>query len=167
MNWEAIGAIGELAGAAGVIMSLLYLAVQIRRQNVESRLGSMNELIHQRNAFYGAVADNQGLATIWVKGIENFDALDPIERSRFIADVARTFMSTEGLLHQKLQGRLDQSMWSAVDRTTRDFCNCAGVKTFWSLRHHWYSDEFNAYISPYIDSDAEKDVFLDSYGMQA
>ena len=30
MNWDAIGAIADLVGAAGVIASLLYLAVQVR-----------------------------------------------------------------------------------------------------------------------------------------
>ena len=30
MNWEAIGAIGEAVGAAAVVASLLYLAVQLR-----------------------------------------------------------------------------------------------------------------------------------------
>jgi hypothetical protein len=35
MNWEAIGAIGEVVGAAGVIASLIYLAAQIR-QNTRS-----------------------------------------------------------------------------------------------------------------------------------
>ncbi len=162
MNWEAVGAIGEMAGAGGVIVSLLYLAVQIKRQNVESRLAAMNELVHQRNIFYGAVAENGELATIWITGQENFDALDRVEKSRFFADVGRTFMSTEGLLHQKLQGRLDPSMWSAVDRTMRDFCNCPGVKAFWPLRGHWFSDEFNAYIAPYIDAEPDIDVF--AYG---
>ncbi len=31
MNWDAIGAIAELLGAAGVVASLLYLATQYRR----------------------------------------------------------------------------------------------------------------------------------------
>ena len=30
MNWEAIGAVGEIVGALGVISSLAYLASQIR-----------------------------------------------------------------------------------------------------------------------------------------
>ena len=30
MNWEAIGAIGEVVGASAVFISLLYLALQIR-----------------------------------------------------------------------------------------------------------------------------------------
>ncbi len=31
MNWDAVGAVAELAGAGGVILSLVYLAVQIRQ----------------------------------------------------------------------------------------------------------------------------------------
>jgi len=30
MNWDALGAVGEVAGAIGVIISLVYLATQIR-----------------------------------------------------------------------------------------------------------------------------------------
>ena len=30
MNWDAVGAIGEMVGAAAVVASLLYLAVQTR-----------------------------------------------------------------------------------------------------------------------------------------
>jgi hypothetical protein len=31
MNWDAIGAIGEVVGAAAVVLTLFYLAVQIRQ----------------------------------------------------------------------------------------------------------------------------------------
>jgi len=44
MNWEALGAIGEMVAAGGVIFSLVYLAVQIRNQSKESRLGAINAL---------------------------------------------------------------------------------------------------------------------------
>ncbi len=36
MNWDAIGAIAELAAALGVILSVLYLAAQIRTSNASS-----------------------------------------------------------------------------------------------------------------------------------
>jgi len=42
MDWEAIGAIAELLGALGVILSLLYLAAQIRT-NTESSLAQMEQ----------------------------------------------------------------------------------------------------------------------------
>ncbi len=33
MNWDAIGSIGEIVGALGVIISLIYLATQIRQNS--------------------------------------------------------------------------------------------------------------------------------------
>ena len=37
MNWDAIGAIAELLGAAGVVASLIYLGVQIRQNTRTER----------------------------------------------------------------------------------------------------------------------------------
>lgn len=37
MNWEAIGAIGEIVGAMAVFITLIYLAVQVRHARSEAR----------------------------------------------------------------------------------------------------------------------------------
>ncbi len=34
MNWEAIGAIGEMAGAVAVVLTLIYLSVQVRQNSL-------------------------------------------------------------------------------------------------------------------------------------
>ena len=44
MNWEIISAIGQMLGAIGVIISIVYLAAQIRNQNKENQRAAMNVL---------------------------------------------------------------------------------------------------------------------------
>ena len=44
MNWDAIGAVGEIVGALAVVVSLLYLAGQIRVSNKASRNSLIQEL---------------------------------------------------------------------------------------------------------------------------
>jgi len=44
LDWEMISAVGQMLGAVGVIISLIYLAAQIRNQNKESRHAAMNVL---------------------------------------------------------------------------------------------------------------------------
>ncbi len=44
MNWDAIGAVGEIVGALAVVVSLVYLAIQVRRQNRESSMLAMHEI---------------------------------------------------------------------------------------------------------------------------
>ncbi len=59
MNWEMISAVGQMLGAVGVIISIIYLAAQIRNQNKESRRAAMNVLTTHWSDL------NRGLARIW------------------------------------------------------------------------------------------------------
>jgi uncharacterized protein with PQ loop repeat len=44
MNWEAVGAIGEIIGAIAVVVTLIYLAVQVH-QNTKSVQASTYQLV--------------------------------------------------------------------------------------------------------------------------
>ena len=44
MNWEAAGALGEILGAIGVILTLVYLAIQIKRNTAALRVNAMQDL---------------------------------------------------------------------------------------------------------------------------
>ena len=91
MNWEAFGAIGEIVGAAGVIVSLIYLASQIKNQYTESQVTAVNNLTYQWNAFMGDMAGDSELARIWVKGLNDFHALDSTEHVQFSTHLNRIF----------------------------------------------------------------------------
>ena len=47
MNWEAIGAIGEIAGAIAVVLTLFYLSRQIRHNSDVSKVSSYHQAIEQ------------------------------------------------------------------------------------------------------------------------
>ena len=47
MNWDAISAVAEILASLGVIISLIYLGLQIRNQTIEARLESGRELASQ------------------------------------------------------------------------------------------------------------------------
>jgi len=43
INWDAIGAIGEIVGALGVIVTVGYLAIQVRQNTFASRAQTYQE----------------------------------------------------------------------------------------------------------------------------
>ncbi len=45
MNWDAIGAVSEVAAAIGVVVSLVYLAVQIRENTRSSRSATRQSIV--------------------------------------------------------------------------------------------------------------------------
>jgi hypothetical protein len=44
MNWQMLGAIGQLAAVLVGIPSIIYLAIQIRAQTKERRVSAVNAL---------------------------------------------------------------------------------------------------------------------------
>jgi hypothetical protein len=70
MNWEAIGAVGEIAGALAVIMSLLYLASQIRENNKSTRYGAVQNLLDNTTQLLGRLSSDKEIMGLWIKGME-------------------------------------------------------------------------------------------------
>jgi hypothetical protein len=48
MNWDAIGAVGEIVGAIAVLATLIYLAIQIRQSSATQRAQTHQQLAHER-----------------------------------------------------------------------------------------------------------------------
>ena len=159
MNWDAIGAIGEIVGALGVILSLVYLASQIRSQNAESRLSAVTEWTNQWNEWTASFADHPQLSELWVKGTGDFDSLDQVEVVQYAAHLGRFFRIAEGMHRQYSQGRLEARAWRGLARTLEDIALLPGVKTWWAKRKHWYSDEFIVFVQPFIDSNATQTMY--------
>ena len=152
MNWDAISAVGEIIGALGVILSLIYLASQIRTQNRESRLAAATEWTNQWNEFSVSFAEHPILSEIWIRGTKDITALSPSELVQFSAQSGRFFRVAEGLHDQFRQGRLEAKTWRGLARTLEDIARLPGIKAWWPTRSHWYSDAFISFVQPFIDS---------------
>ena len=83
MNWDAIGAIGEVVGAAAVVVSIVYLAVQIRQNtsSTKSAVESEIALALANAAFEGA---DGPIPEIMFRGLGDFDKLNDEEKARFV-----------------------------------------------------------------------------------
>jgi hypothetical protein len=49
MNWEAVRAIGEVVGAIVVVGRLIYLTIQLKENNRNLKVQSLNETFRERN----------------------------------------------------------------------------------------------------------------------
>ncbi|MEZ5572247.1 MAG: hypothetical protein R3E64_09500 [Halioglobus sp.] len=159
MNWEAIGAIGEIASAAGVIITLIYLATQIRIQNSESKSRNISEISSQWNNFLGDLATNYELANAWKIGLVDFSALDEVPKVQLSAHLSRVFKTIEGFHQQWLAGNLSDDTWTALGNATTDICQYPGVKTWWDLRRSWYAKQFQDYVATCIRADMKPNIY--------
>jgi hypothetical protein len=74
MNWEALGAIGEIVGAVAVVVTIAYLAVQIRQNTRAVKSSVFSELQSEVRQQAFSLANDEDLARIWRQANEDFGA---------------------------------------------------------------------------------------------
>ncbi|MGD8829731.1 MAG: hypothetical protein PVF57_03930, partial [Pseudomonadales bacterium] len=123
--WEAIGAIGELLGAIGVILTLVYLAVQIRQNTsamAEGRRLALAQAYQQRADGLSAMmvqACNGPIGGIIVKltalgypeNVEALEQLTPEELGRFRQWHIAQQTHWDNIYHQYQQGFVDSEYY--------------------------------------------------------
>ncbi len=150
MNWDAIGAIGEVVGAAGVIASLLYLAVQIRGDARAKRATTVHEQSEAFRSFLKMIATDDELGSIYLRGLRDFESLDESDSVRFISHLGFLFRVFEENFFQWREGNLDPDHWHGYESPIDDMLAYPGVKDWWSIRSHWYSAPFAELIEAKI-----------------
>ena len=83
MNWEAIGAVGEILGAAAVVLTLFYLARQLRDQNRASEIGAYEGIMDGFNEMNRMIASDKALYRIFIDGLNRPDELDDDQAGQF------------------------------------------------------------------------------------
>ncbi len=85
MNWDAIGAIGEIIGAAVVAITVAYLAYQTRQASRATRAEAQRDLLHQLREWWHLSLQFPELFDVVVKGLDDWRGLQPNERNQFNA----------------------------------------------------------------------------------
>jgi hypothetical protein len=57
MNWDAIGAVGESLGALAVLVTLIYLAIQIKQNTAQQKREELVSIQHGQNAVIAQLND--------------------------------------------------------------------------------------------------------------
>jgi len=153
VNWEAIGAIGEVLGAAGVIISLVYLAVQIRADARAKRASAVHEQSDAYRDFLQTLATDETLSGIYLRGLRDYGSLRDAELIRFTSVIGFLFRVFDEAFFQWQEGTLDSQLWQGFEAPMADMLAYPGVKEWWSTRAHWYSAPFREMIDTKINSD--------------
>ncbi|MEN8374780.1 MAG: hypothetical protein ABFS34_04970 [Gemmatimonadota bacterium] len=145
MNWEAIGAIGESLGAVAVVISLAYLAVQIRTQNDESRRAAMHEISVGFRESICTFTDAR-MADLFTRTNRGDDSLTDAETLQLIVGIQRVFRVWEEAHGHYVHGRLAPDIWEAMLRQYASYLAAPGFQMVWRLRKNFYNEAFRTFV---------------------
>ncbi|MFT7470155.1 MAG: hypothetical protein ACI8XU_000043 [Kiritimatiellia bacterium] len=141
MNWEAIGAIGEIVGATGVIVTLIYLAVQIRQNTSATNRTNVRNVLESNNSALSSLLD-ESVSEIFVRGLKSLEGLNEVERYRFDNAFYQWVGSCEQAFIDKREGTFSADSIVVYENAIVGYLLTPGGKQWWEERQVWFSPPF-------------------------
>ncbi len=153
MDLTQLANLGEFIGGVAVLVTLVYLALQVRSSAQEQRAASMRESTREVASVMRDIINTQETSEIWLKGFNNFRELDATERLRFSGLIGHAFRLFEQLFYQSRHGTVEQDVWEGFERQLRDYVAYPGFGDWWPTRAHWYGHRFRAFVESHMRAD--------------
>ena len=161
MNWEMIGALGELMGATAVVLTLFYLAHQVRDASQEAQRNRWSDLNHEISRVADSWGANTELSDIVFRGFTDRGSLEPQEAFRFYSSLFRLFRAWEAVFEYSREGGIHQWGAEGFRTTMTDILGFPGTQIYWRDRRHWFSRAFQAEVDGLLKETSP--VMLESY----
>ena len=165
MTLEQVYFIAEIIAAVAVVLSLLYLGLQIKNSRIQSQNDSIDLITRQRGDHIKLLAGDGELSRILAKGFAAKRKLHPNERLRFSSYIYYVFVNYELAFRKWKSKEIAETLWIAIDQGMHWWLTSPGVRKWWkNLMIGGYTEEFKRYINEMIERIEEED--LSSYDKQ-
>ena len=148
MNLDALGNIGDFLGGVGVIVTLVYLAAQIRqntaqlRANAEgARIAAFDETTRSLGNWQEGIFGQRDVASLWERGLAADAGLDSTERLRFEYVAARLLQIWQSI-YRRSERASDPEHWVVTQHYVRLFLRQPGFLRFWEGSRDMYLADF-------------------------
>jgi len=163
MNWEAIGAIGEVVGATAVFISLLYLALQIRNSRQADQVTAATEAASAVHNWIGQIVVDETLYDLYRRGLTDYESLSRSEKGRYSLLLMQLFRNAETAWVQWKMGLVDAGYWVGVFETLRFVFRTTGGTRFLDKNTRFFRADFCAALKEMLaEPDSAENVSRES-----
>jgi hypothetical protein len=156
MNWEAIGAISEVVAAVAVVVTLAYLALQIRQSTRTTKAAAVSASHLSLRENRHAILASPELSSLFATGTTNPTKLSGIESQRFIWMMLNGTDALLDIYAQTLETGFSPETWQTQGVwAVRRILGNDGGRWFWEQFSGTYPMRFKQEIDQILSIDRE------------
>lgn len=147
-NWDLarIAAITEIGASIGVMVSVIYLAIQIQGGNQQLRAQSYQATLEMLHKPLELIAQDQSLADMVVRAEADPESLSPGEWRRYSDLVLLRFDAYEHAYYAHREGELREELWNGIDSILTSRVASKGFQKFWALMGSGFAEPFHGFV---------------------
>jgi len=145
MNWAAIGAVGEVAGAIAVVATLFYLASQIKQNTSVTKAESRRAVLEGGHTILFTMVENPTIIADIIKS----EPLNDEEQIRLSAFLFAMLRFGEFAWGQYREGVIDREQWATEKNVIRFVFDSQRTREWWN---HIGRSPFGAEFSQFVEN---------------
>jgi hypothetical protein len=130
---QDLGSLGELIAAVATVATLAYLAVQIRQNTSTIRSAALQTHIQNIQHVTDAIATSTETASVWQRGMADYDGLSPAEQAQFASIILGVFNSANVAHTNNRNGLLPDEEWRREWGVLRFYLRSNGGQRVWKI----------------------------------
>ncbi len=144
MNWEALGAMGEVGGAVAVVFTLGYLAAQIRQNTRTTQFAAIQALEQGVSSTMASWTSSVESAVLVDRGFSDYASLSREEQVYMQLLIRRLLLGMDSNYWAYTHRILPAELWEREREVLRWWVNSAGGRVAWS--RGGFSEPFRRYV---------------------
>lgn len=158
MTLNELGSLGEFVGAIGVVVTLVYLALQIRHNTRAMRSSMHQDMNESTLRIAESMSDNGELVRIVIKAEADYENMTAEERYRFEAYAERIFGNFESVYYSYRNSMVEEDLWEAWKTSYLSDISRDSVRRFWQEERPPHLLEFMEFVDNYYRTSAKPDA---------
>ena len=146
MDLQFLGNLGEFIGGLAVIVSLVYLALQVRQNTQSLRTENYARARDRVAAIQAQLSQDGELTRVYGKGVVDLSALTPQQRIQLTWSLYEAFGAFEFMFHAARARALPDEVWMRWSVAVAWWLTFPGVRSWWHARPTPFTSSFTSFV---------------------
>lgn len=143
---EDLGNIGDFLGGIGVVITLAYLAVQIRQNSRSVKATAAQSVLQSLSEALLTSAESPGLTRVVAVGLTDFEQLDELEQTQLFIWLFAWFRIIEQAHQHYTTGNIEEDQWRGQVTHLKALMLAPACSRFWQARRSVFSTGFQKFV---------------------
>jgi len=152
MDLRTLADLGQFLGGLGVIVSLVYLAIQVRGNTTSQRSENYARSLERMAAMQSRLASDTAFTRTYNRGLIDPERLTSTERMQFTWLLTELFGNLEFMFIQFGYGNMPRDLWLRWEETMKWWLTFPGVQAWWRGKPTPFTPDFSRCVERCIAS---------------
>lgn len=152
LKLKDIARVGEIIGAAAIIISLIYVGIQVDDSTKAVRSATANDTSAAISSWYAEVGVDPQASHVVLNGFANPDSLSRDEIAQFVYLMHGLFLQYQAAYYLSQEGTLDEELRESVTNTILGVRDQPGMRVYWGQRRDLFKPDFRDHVDYLLSS---------------